>query len=216
MSATTAALEAATYHVLYTVGDHRLPTSDYIGAYSPEDAERRIRDRLRTYTVTFHEITQCGKAEPVTCTYRGPEGGDGAWQFLDHVDRYGPVLVCDVHDFPANPCVYDSDRDVDPWVRDRFSGPCQLFPDLAETPADRTTTPPVGTKASCARCAHTLWLRQVATTGSTSNPPNAPVFQWVARKGSRPRPIQCPVSDGWPTTYHRPDGYRTSYYGPSV
>lgn len=78
------------------------------------------------------------------------------------------------------------------------------------------TMPALGTKGTCAKCGKTVWLKSAGVIGYSSKVhPGAKCFQWAARKGSKPRPILCPVTDGWPSAYHQPDGFELIYYGES-
>lgn len=121
-------LASATYLVEFThtrsIFDR---IQDHVGAYSAADAEARVRARMACYEVTIHRVELLDALEPVVCTYAGP-AGDGPWQWLNYVDPYGPVVVCDVHQMPAQPCVYDSDQDL----AGDYEGPCQYHPDVLD------------------------------------------------------------------------------------
>lgn len=71
----------------------------------------------------------------------------------------------------------------------------------------------VGQVEKCARCGRTIRLKSTGTVGSGPAPSGTTIYQWCARKGTKPAPIYCPVSDGWPTTYHAPDGQPVVFYG---
>lgn len=74
--------------------------------------------------------------------------------------------------------------------------------------------PQPGMRAICARCGRTVWLRKVGTIAASDlAPAGTPAYHWVARKGSKPSPLQCPVSDGHPMTYHAPAGQPRMFYG---
>jgi len=75
-----------------------------------------------------------------------------------------------------------------------------------------TDQPRIGARAVCQRCGRTVWLRKVGEAGSGEHR-GENVLQWCARRGGKTRPILCPVSDGYPTTYHTPKGFQTLYYG---
>lgn len=77
-------------------------------------------------------------------------------------------------------------------------------------------TPAPGARAKCDRCGRTVWLRKVGTAGNHhSQPYDTAIHQWCHRRGAKPQPgqragtIYCPVSDGWPTTYHVVNGLTT-------
>ena len=123
-------LASARYKVTYSRPGSVVPaTSTLVGAYSVDDARRRVLESMSLYEgVEIVEIL--GPLHPgpvpVTCTYLGEPGGPwgSAWQILADVDRNAPVLVCDVHKQPAHARVYDSETD-----EGTFSGPCQWHPD---------------------------------------------------------------------------------------
>lgn len=73
------------------------------------------------------------------------------------------------------------------------------------------SAPEVGTRSTCARCGKAVWLRKVGEAGNGEHR-GQDVLQWCARRGSKPAPIRCPVSDGWPTTYHQAKGFDVIYW----
>ncbi len=77
---------------------------------------------------------------------------------------------------------------------------------------DISERPPLGVRKKCGRCGRSVWLRQAGTIGLSDQwPRGTKVYSWYTRKGSKDR-HRCPVSDGWPMTYHRPEGHETMYY----
>lgn len=131
-TATTPAAEAltsATYRVTYTYERSIFPDSvqTTLGAYSTEDAARRVRESLRFNDgVEILDVVEYADSRtPVACTYNGSEWGinGSAWQFpTSGVDA--PSLVCDVHNVPAHGTVYDSETEDG-----TFHGPCQWHPE---------------------------------------------------------------------------------------
>lgn len=103
----------------------------HLGAYSEEDAADRVRGSIVGHEVTILRVALLGDPEPVTCTYEGGEGAvypEGPWVFMDWLDKWAPLLVCDVHGHPAHGCVYESSDPTQPGP-EHYTGPCQYHPD---------------------------------------------------------------------------------------
>jgi hypothetical protein len=84
-------------------------------------------------------VAATGRVEPITCTYNGTDKyGDptSPWVFRDDIDRWAPILECDVHGLPAQWPVYNS-SDFGP-----YSGPCEFY-----EPAETTVLSPGGSDA---------------------------------------------------------------------
>lgn len=68
-----------------------------------------------------------------------------------------------------------------------------------------------GRRETCSRCRRTVWLRSVGTVALGPAPHGSRIFQWMGRRGTT-APMLCPVSDGYPATYHKVDGEPTVIY----
>lgn len=60
--------------------------------------------------------------EKVPCTYQGKDGY-GPWEFIDDIDPWGPVLVCDLHGQHAQFVVYLFDPGEE-------QGPCHWYDEV--------------------------------------------------------------------------------------
>lgn len=116
------------YRVRYTYPGSIFETVETdLSAYSEDEAAERVRASVCGKDVTILGVVQLGDSVPLACTYNGGEGAvypEGPWVFMDCEDRFGPIIVCDVHGHPAHPCVYDSD----PSDR-HYEGPCRFHPE---------------------------------------------------------------------------------------
>jgi len=58
------------------------------------------------------------------------------------------------------------------------------------------------TRSTCKRCGRPIWLRQVATSGTTGEP----VMQWLTRKGTKhPRYCERELRTSAQVTFHEPE-----------
>lgn len=109
----------------------------HLGAYSANEAGERVR-RETFGEATIVSTSAIGDLEPVTCTYEGGEGAvypEGPWVFMDYVDKWAPVIACDVHGHPAHPCVYESSDPSQPGP-ERYCGPCMALPEPLTPPGN--------------------------------------------------------------------------------